>query len=230
LDVAALGLCSRTSPPVRRFTTVDGVEKALKEAYRDGFDVVSQCLQLATRNWDIKYKLYPDAVSLSIANLGPTGSTLRGIDILPMNSLSCTGMPTSFPIAVKTEGISLTCTRDAKTHVFGGAVTTTTFEAILNLQLADGPFAFAIKLPAYTNSGALDEVNSRIEGMHIELDRLRTGLKTSAPDPIVTVAGRYATCPNGYYAISFTFEDQSGLAHGALWGPGLKCQKLNISR
>ena len=200
----------------------------VKAVFRDGFDVVSQCLQLAARNWDIKYKLYMDAVSLSIANLNPTGSTLRSIDVIPKNSLSCTGMPTSFPITVRSEGISLTCTRDAKTQVLGGAVTTTTSEAILNLQLADGPFA--IKLPAYTNSGALEEINSRIEHVRKEFDKLRAELKTSASDPIVTVAGNSATCPDGYYAVGHAFGDQSGLAHGALWGPSLKCQKLNLGR
>jgi hypothetical protein len=43
-----------------------------------------------------------------------------------------------------------------------------------------------------------------------------------------SVPGNVVRCPDGYYLIGIAFQDQSGLAHGALWGPTGTCAKLNV--
>jgi hypothetical protein len=42
------------------------------------------------------------------------------------------------------------------------------------------------------------------------------------------VDGRIVKCPDGYYLNGFTFQDQPGLGHGALWGPSATCARPNV--
>jgi hypothetical protein len=43
------------------------------------------------------------------------------------------------------------------------------------------------------------------------------------------VEGRILTCPEGQFIAGWTFQDQPGLAHGALWAPSAICRKVGVS-
>jgi hypothetical protein len=181
----------------------------VKQVFRDGVEVVSQCLQLAGRSWNIKYKLYKDAVSFNVANLSPNGSQLRGIDIISTEGLSCKDAPATYPVTIKAEGLSVLCTRTPKTQTVGGNTFSEAADAEINLRLADGPFA--IRLPGYASS-SLDAVYAEIETVRKELRGSFSALKTSQHSPLPTAGGNAATalCPVGTYMVGARVKSDPG--------------------
>jgi hypothetical protein len=76
-------------------------------------------------------------------------------------------------------------------------------------------------------SGCLRDLTHRLARAEQELSRMRDGL-LSPPTETRNISGNALKCPDGYYLTAAVFQDQSGLAHGALWGPSGTCAKLNV--
>ncbi|WP_145963625.1 hypothetical protein [Bradyrhizobium algeriense] len=75
----------------------------------------------------------------------------------------------------------------------------------------------------------LSALTLRLVKAETELAKLRNGLLSAASER-KPVGGLKLDCPEGYYLTSVQFQDQSGLAHGALWGPSATCAKLNVGQ
>ena len=43
------------------------------------------------------------------------------------------------------------------------------------------------------------------------------------------IDGRVLACPPGSFVAGWTFQDQPGLSHGALWGPSAICRKVDLN-
>jgi hypothetical protein len=63
----------------------------------------------------------------------------------------------------------------------------------------------------------------------VTVSDLRANLLKASPD-VRNINDRIVRCPDGYYLIGFSFQDQAGLAHGALWGPSAICGRLNVGQ
>jgi hypothetical protein len=75
----------------------------------------------------------------------------------------------------------------------------------------------------------LKEVFAKLEKAQADLSKLKASL-LKPPTELKPVNGNSLKCPDGFYLISATFQDQSGLGHGALWGPSGVCAKLNVGQ
>jgi hypothetical protein len=77
-------------------------------------------------------------------------------------------------------------------------------------------------------SSKLDETRAQISKLSTQIEQLRTNLLQKGDTKVVE--GRIMTCPDGYYVKGWTFQDQPGLGHGALWGPSAVCAQLNVGK
>lgn len=79
--------------------------------------------------------------------------------------------------------------------------------------------------------GFQDKVSKLTDGQYrtlvTQIDQLRSSLGRSSLD-VRNIDSRSIRCPDGYYLVGLTFQDQAGLAHGALWGPSATCARLNV--
>jgi hypothetical protein len=69
--------------------------------------------------------------------------------------------------------------------------------------------------------------DQRLQAIASQISQLKASLGTASTD-VRNVPGRIMKCPDGYYVIGWSFQDQPGLDHGALWGPSATCAKLNV--
>jgi hypothetical protein len=92
------------------------------------------------------------------------------------------------------------------------------FEGVSQVLLRDEKFKSSL--------AGIDQ--EELKALRANLSDLKLNLAKSSPN-IRNFDGRIVRCPDGYYLVGFTFQDQSGLAHGALWGPSATCSKLNVS-
>jgi hypothetical protein len=61
------------------------------------------------------------------------------------------------------------------------------------------------------------------------LAQLKSSLMAWGDRPEQTGAeSRVSKCPDGTYAVGFAFQDEAGLAHGALWTGHIICRLLNV--
>jgi hypothetical protein len=71
------------------------------------------------------------------------------------------------------------------------------------------------------------ELTERVDQLQRVITTMRGNLLRSASET-VPIDSRIIKCPEGSYLVAMSFEDQAGLAHGALWGPKAVCSKLNV--
>ena len=97
-----------------------------KIVFNQALATINLCLEKASRQWAINFRqISKDAVSLSVGNLATSGSDLAGIDIIPPNSMTCDGAPTTFPFhATSTNYVSMTCVRGATVQIVDGVQVT----------------------------------------------------------------------------------------------------------
>jgi hypothetical protein len=77
-------------------------------------------------------------------------------------------------------------------------------------------------------SDCLKKMEEIVEEVQKQIAGMRGGLRKAAPaGDTVSIASNSIVCPAGSYLTSVTFQDESGLAHGALYGPVGVCSKLN---
>ncbi|MGM4891255.1 hypothetical protein [Tardiphaga sp. 839_C3_N1_4] len=91
------------------------------------------------------------------------------------------------------------------------------FEGVSQSLLADEKFKTSLVGVSDERYRALDKL----------VNSTRSSLLQASQDAR-TVPGLAIRCPDGYYLTAVTFQDQSGLAHGALWGPSGTCSRLNV--
>jgi hypothetical protein len=60
-----------------------------------------------------------------------------------------------------------------------------------------------------------------------EIEALRSDIQKSSTKTQL-IDSRIIKCPDGYFLVGISFQDQAGLAHGALWGPSATCAKINV--
>jgi flagellar biosynthesis chaperone FliJ len=66
-------------------------------------------------------------------------------------------------------------------------------------------------------------------GLQTGLAQLKSSLKVWDAGPEQTGAeSRVSKCPDGTYAVGFAFQEEAGLAHGALWTGHIICRLLNV--
>ncbi len=83
-----------------------------------------------------------------------------------------------------------------------------------------------LKQPALSDS--LSRLTSQqYSTLDKQISDLRAALAAGSSD-VKTVDGRIMRCPDGYYVVGWTFQDQPGLGHGALWGPSAACARVNL--
>jgi hypothetical protein len=70
--------------------------------------------------------------------------------------------------------------------------------------------------------------DQRLQAIANQITQLKAALGTASTD-VKIVPGRIMKCPDGYYMIGWSFQDQPGLDHGALWGPTATCARLNVT-
>jgi len=103
-------------------------------------------------------------------------------------------------------------------------------EAILTVQEA--------KKSALEAKVEVDILLKKVESTTREISALRSDLlkpptdvrKVDDPSNKQVITSRIIQCPEGSYLVGISFQDQAGLAHGALWGPQGTCAKLNVGR
>jgi hypothetical protein len=75
----------------------------------------------------------------------------------------------------------------------------------------------------------LGKLQDKIDKLEKSISTLRAGLlKPGSTANTVSIPSEVIRCPPGSYLIAITFQDEDGLAHGALWGPQGVCAKLNV--
>jgi hypothetical protein len=69
-----------------------------------------------------------------------------------------------------------------------------------------------------------------LQALISSLSRLKVDLTKWSANPAVNgQESRISDCPPGAYAVGFAFQDEAGLAHGALWTGHIVCRFLNVS-
>jgi hypothetical protein len=91
------------------------------------------------------------------------------------------------------------------------------FEGVAKVLLGDDKFKSSL--------ARVDQEQFKV--LETTVSDLKSNLLKSASDTR-NLDGRIIKCPDGYYLIGFTFQDQPGLGHGALWGPSATCGRLNV--
>jgi hypothetical protein len=104
-----------------------------------------------------------------------------------------------------------------KTKLEADQLKTLDYEKITEVLM--GKPGFADKLSKLTDQ--------QYKALTDQIDQMRSSLSHSSVD-VKNVDGRIMKCPDGYYVTGWTFQDQPGLGHGALWGPNATCAKLNL--
>lgn len=206
--------------------SIDESEYAqVKQVFKAGLDVVSQCLTLASRGWDIKTTGYKDAVSVNIANTAANGGTLKGVDIIGgggPTAMTCKSLPTKFPVKIGSSGLSTLCTRIPTQQLVDGTTYSQADDAFVNLQLSDGPIA--IPLPGYKTSalqtvnGNIDTLQKQVAELQAKMAALGGGLKTGGSESYnpgkAFLNSDAAFCPAGSYMVSILSRSDSGGPHG----------------
>uniref|UniRef100_C5CL45 Uncharacterized protein n=1 Tax=Variovorax paradoxus (strain S110) TaxID=543728 RepID=C5CL45_VARPS len=193
----------------------------VKQVFRAGLDVVSQCLVLASRGWDVRTRGYKDAVSLNIANTSSTGGRLNAVDIVGdgASTTTCKGLPKKYPAKIGQEGISALCTRVASQQLIDGTTNVQAEDVFINLQLADGPMA--IPLPGYRSSALqgvgqeIDALKKQVADLQKSIGSLKSahGAETYNPGAGYLNSGS-AMCPPGSFVVSMISRTDGGGPHG----------------
>jgi hypothetical protein len=75
----------------------------------------------------------------------------------------------------------------------------------------------------------LGKLQDKIDKLEKSISTLRANLLKPGPAAnTVSIPSEVIRCPPGTYLIAITFQDEGGLAHGALWDPQGVCAKLNV--
>ncbi len=202
-----------TSQDAVHISDIDYVKA--KTLFRDALATIDKCIDASDRGWRVEYsQIHQDAVSLDISNTFTEGARLNGIDIIPADVMTCSGLPAELPTLVTTtQYVSMTCIRTPTTGMFEGLSVTAAPDVTVNLRLAGGPFP--IRLPGYQSS-VLDKIRSEIAQVGAQsearVSALRNALATrSGSATMVEVKDkdvfpgqitlpRYSnTCPEGQY-------------------------------
>lgn len=138
------------------------------------------------------------------------------------------------------EKYELRRSRSASAVVLAGvSATVAVFAAIFGLYAAFLYYHGAVKA-VEASTYAAESLSKRTESLTSELDLTRrqiaelnaeiSNLRSSLLQAGETksIEGRVMTCPDGYYVKGWAFQDEPGLAHGALWGPSAICGQLNV--
>jgi len=196
-----------------------------KVVFDQGLATVNLCLEKAARSWSIVARQTgPDIVSFSVSNLSPSGADLVGIDILPANSMTCTGMPVSFPAKLtSTNYVSMTCSREAQTQMIDNVAVKTAPDATLILRLADGPFPVVLK--GYTTS-PFDLMRKDLAALRADVTQIQKSIYEGGE--VITEAP--VACPAGSYVVQVIDHTVAGGAHGYTESTTVRCKPLKFSR
>ena len=100
------------------------------------------------------------------------------------------------------------------------------FAVVISKDYIDRKF-FKLEIAARAAHSAFEASQEEASILRNDIEALRSSLQR-ASDRTQKIDGRSITCPDGYFLVAISFQDQSGLAHGALWGPSATCAKLNV--
>lgn len=198
-----------------------------KRVFDQGLATVNLCLEKAAKSWAISAKATTtDSISVSVANLSPSGADILGIDILPENSLKCSGAPASFPLRLTAQTtVSMTCYRDVKTQTIDNVIVTSTADATLNLRLVDGPFPLSLK--GYSAS-PLDDIKKELAALREKLSSVENSIYGGS-DALVGVALN-AACPPGQAMVMLNTRGTAGHSSGHTEPASINCRALTFER
>jgi hypothetical protein len=183
--------------------------------FADALPTIEECVNAVNAGWDINYqKIQKNAVGLGISHDSETGGKIHGIDIIPSKeAMSCTGMPSSFPVTVtRSSPIAMTCVRKPRETSMSGVVLESSEAATINLRLASGPVP--ITLPGYSGS-AFDDVEADITVLQEKIQGLNNSLgnySSAKNDWVGNETTRYSkrnkvVCPEGQYLVGLKGVD-----------------------
>ncbi|GEP59508.1 hypothetical protein [Reyranella soli] len=118
-----------------------------KNVYSQAFPVIERCLELASKQWDIKYiSAGNDAVSLTIAHGSVNGGELLGADIVPQGGLTCSPSLPAQKQTIKPESpFSTLCYRTPIVQIVDGVQVRSAEDAVIALRLENGPLLIPLK-------------------------------------------------------------------------------------
>ncbi|MBR1065733.1 hypothetical protein [Bradyrhizobium liaoningense] len=198
-----------------------------KRVFDQGLATVNLCLEKASKSWSISAKaISNDSISVSVANLSPSGADILGIDILPENSLKCLGAPTTFPLRLTAQTtISMTCYRDVKTQTIENVIVSSTADATLNLRLADGPFPISLK--GYSAS-PFDDIKKELTALRAKLSAVENSIYGGSD--ALGPRSEGGTCPPGEAVARVTVAGKSGGSSGYVGWVYQECRPLKFPR
>jgi hypothetical protein len=100
------------------------------------------------------------------------------------------------------------------------AVVTGNFEKVAGALASNPDFKNAL---VRVSQSEIDTVRNQIASLRTSLATWHTVPPQNGPE------SRISDCPANTYAVGFAFQDEGGLAHGALWTGHIVCRPLNIA-